>query len=576
MQKFLSSYGYEILIFIAIFCAVLIAFGHSIFQPFAPLDDYHLIVQNLAVRQWSFSSLQWIFTHFDPELYIPITFLSFQLEHLVAGISPWLYHLDNLILHTLNAFLVYKVCKHTQGSQVIALCCALIFAVHPITTEAVVWASGRKDLLATFFGLSSLLLAIRSIEKNSVGMYIASAILFVLGLLSKISIAPLALLLPFFLSKNISLKDRYKISSPFLIATIILGIVAVAGKESVVGSTAVIDRLLLSSTALVELLTRILLPMNLSVYYAPPFPVLSGVSIASVIIVACLMVSVWFFRKKFPAAALGLNWFILCALLPVLNVTTGFRASGSTFASDRYAYLALIGILLVVGSVASWCIERLDVSAKKVLIAGTVILCGIFVIASRKQTLVWESATDLYSNAVKAEPTSVHARIALARMLRENNKDIDAFEVLKQGLQFSNDAALHLAAASLYAKAGQIEDAEKSFEKVKTMEPEAAEPLYGLGVLANFKGHTNEAEQLFRSAIEKEPKYTRARMALADLFLKKGDSMGAEDELRKALVFDEWNAELLQKISEILAINGKKEESAAFQEKADLLKGDLP
>src|SRR3989344_8931284 len=78
-------------------------YGASLFNDFVRLDDGILITENPAVQEISPSSLAWIFTHYDPELYIPLTFLSYQFDYLIGGRNPFIFHLTSLVFHALNS-----------------------------------------------------------------------------------------------------------------------------------------------------------------------------------------------------------------------------------------------------------------------------------------------------------------------------------------------------------------------------------------------------------------------------------------------------------------------------------------
>ena len=86
-----------------------IAFGGSLAHDFAPIDDHFLILQNLAIRGVTFENLRTIFTSYDPELYIPLTLFTYQLNYLAGGLEPFGYHLVNATLHAANGVLVFFV-----------------------------------------------------------------------------------------------------------------------------------------------------------------------------------------------------------------------------------------------------------------------------------------------------------------------------------------------------------------------------------------------------------------------------------------------------------------------------------
>lgn len=93
-----SVFGVGVLVFVA--------FGRSLWQGFAPIDDSLLVTGNLAIHGLTWENIRYVFTHFDPELYMPLTFLSYQIDHAIWGMNPFGFHLTNLLLHTLNSLLV--------------------------------------------------------------------------------------------------------------------------------------------------------------------------------------------------------------------------------------------------------------------------------------------------------------------------------------------------------------------------------------------------------------------------------------------------------------------------------------
>ncbi|PIP65702.1 hypothetical protein COW95_00685, partial [Candidatus Peregrinibacteria bacterium CG22_combo_CG10-13_8_21_14_all_49_11] len=156
------------------FAVSFLIYGQSLQNRFVRWDDSLLIYENPIVREISFDTVKAAFTTYDPELYIPLTMLSYQLDHLLWGLNPFGFHLTNLVLHTVNALLVMGLvwlllcrtsttlsvtqnqpteCHPERSRRMIVLFCGLLFLVHPLHTEAVAWASSRKDVLSALFFL---------------------------------------------------------------------------------------------------------------------------------------------------------------------------------------------------------------------------------------------------------------------------------------------------------------------------------------------------------------------------------------------------------------------------------------
>jgi len=133
----------------------LVVFLPSLFGEFLAFDDELLILDNPTVHGLSFSNIAEAFTTYDPELYIPLTLLTHQIEWSLVQDSPFLYHVTNLLLHLLSVSIVFFIVC-TLLTKRIAMICALIFAIHPLQVESVAWVSGRKDLLSSVFFLASI------------------------------------------------------------------------------------------------------------------------------------------------------------------------------------------------------------------------------------------------------------------------------------------------------------------------------------------------------------------------------------------------------------------------------------
>lgn len=578
LQRVLRAFSQPILLHgalvVGLFAVILIAFGASLNFGFAAIDDTHLIVQNLAVRDWSLASLRWIFSHFDPELYIPITFLSFQIEHLVAGLNPWVFHLDNLLLHTANSILVFFIGMRIFHQRMIAVSVAILFALHPIQTEAVVWISGRKDLLATFFGLSALLLAWNASEKNRNTVWIMSIVAFLLSLLSKPSMISLPIILfALFMLNGKTRRESLLRTLPFLLASIAAGIIALLGKSAVVGSTSLFAKFLLAGSAIAETLGRIFFPINLSPYYASPD--ISSIAISSwigIAITLLLGIGAWMTRKRMPELSIGILWFLLFLLPTVLNIQADSRAAGATFAADRYVYSALIGLLIAVFALLKWTMQRCKPSTvERGILAITILLSLAFLPLTRAQTRTWKDASTLFSHAVSVSPASITARTSLARVFLAQDNLQGAFDLLKEGLAFGDDARLHVAAGSVLAKAGQVKEAEEQFSIARTVDPTAPEPLFALGELATYRGEHFTAQSFYESAIDLEPCFPAARRALASLLIDQAHFEPAEDHLRTALRCDPHDIESMLALASLLTAKERSDDAATLLQNVLLL-----
>ncbi|MBI3618803.1 tetratricopeptide repeat protein [Candidatus Peregrinibacteria bacterium] len=529
------------------------AFGRSLWQGFAAIDDAFLVYGNLAIRGITLSTLKLAFTTYDPELYIPGTLVSFQVNYLIAGLHPWIYHCTNLALHAANAFLVFVLADRVRrrsrgneeeergngGSMFPAIAAAVLFAVHPLHTEAVVWIAGRKDLLSTFFFLLACIAYISSREGHR-RWYAASMAFFLLALLAKV----MAITLPAVLLAYDLLIERRRGWSlllqkiPHIVLSMLFLIIAIGGKERILSGSSLLPSALVAARSVVLTLQKLVFPVGLSPFYE----LRASIAVADprflfplVILLMLIGLLAWLW-VRWPACAFGLCFFLI-TLAPTLFIL--HREGGMFLASDRYAYLPSVGVFLLLAMAAfplgKALVDRLPPITPLIAVVGIVILLTSL---STAQTRVWDSGETLFAHAVFLSPASVMARTALANVYREEGKYPQAFNVLKEGLRYRDDPELHIGAGYVYAATGDTPSAEEQFRSAATMEPNNPVPIFSLGSLAEQRSDAKTAQRLYEQAVALDPSYVAARVGLARMFKYQGKLDQARMQLTEAL---RWN-----------------------------------
>ena len=292
---------------------------------FVTLDDTLLITKNIAVQGLTLEHLRMIFTTYDPELYVPLTLLSYQIEYTIAGLHPALFHLTNLLLHLSSVALVFGVITliserftdDEKQQNVLAAFVALLFALHPLQTEAVTWAAARKDTLSATLTLLSLWSFLTYRKRDAAEWYVASIVFFALALLSKVSVLlmPLVLIALDLLSARSTAK-RLKEMMPLLGLSLLFGIIALFGKAEHVRELPVFEHVLISVKSIGFYIAKFWLPLGLTVYK----PELGVVSILradillSLIVVLVLLVCGWIFRRRLPLFTFAVIFFFFTGL----------------------------------------------------------------------------------------------------------------------------------------------------------------------------------------------------------------------------------------------------------------------
>ena len=133
-----------------------ISFSSSLNDGFTNWDDDKYVTNNPYLRNFSIDNVKNTVA-FKYGYYQPLTMLSYLVEFAAFQLHPLGYHLTNILLHCINALLVFALIHGLTGRYKISLLVSLLFALHPLRVETVAWISERKDLLSSLFYFLSLL-----------------------------------------------------------------------------------------------------------------------------------------------------------------------------------------------------------------------------------------------------------------------------------------------------------------------------------------------------------------------------------------------------------------------------------
>lgn len=502
----------------------LLIYGQSLSNGFVRWDDGLLIYENPAIRGINLENLTTIFSTYDPELYIPFTLFTYQVDYAIAGTNATFYHFHSLIHHITNALLVVWFIRRLCANTWIAIVTGLLFLIHPLNTEAVAWASGRKDTLSTvFFLLSCIGYDIyRDSEKKQ--WYLISILSLLLGLFAKVTVltAPAIFLLIDYLQER---KIRIRFIIPYLLLSILFAIIAFFGKTGVIDASTPMEKILVAPMSIVFYLQKLIVPIELSVIY----PLTGSVEFFSerilvpIIICSALVILGLYFIKKNRILFFGLVFFALTLSPTLLNISKG---DSLYFASDRYAYISSIGILYLVSCIAYWIYRK----QSKLTILGLFGLLGFFGILTFRQSLVWANSEALFSHALKYYPEAHTAHNNIGNIQRSRG-DLDAaINSYNQALALSTEYGRGESAArsqskilsnlaSTYRANGDNDDALDSIQKAEKLNPLNAHAKLQKGLLAASKGDLIAAETSYQQALELKPQFTTAQVNLGSLYV---------------------------------------------------------
>jgi hypothetical protein len=366
---------------------------------FTSYDDRTYVSANRHIqRGLSAEAVRWAFTTTRAANWHPVTWVSHMIDVTVFGLAPGPAHAVNLALHVANVLLLFVFFARTTGAAGRSAVVAALFAVHPLHVESVAWIAERKDVLSTLFWLLATWEYVEYARSRSTGRLALVAFLMALGLLAK----PMLVTLPF----TLLLLDRWPLGRASagwkalvveklpLFALSIAACVATFLAQQAGGAVASVERFpapvrvanaIWSYVAYLELT---LWPRRLAVFYPHPGSSLPAwkVALAASILAAMTSLAVMLRRSR-PYVLTGWLWYV-GTLVPVI----GLVQVGNQGMADRYTYVPLIGIFVIVAwTAASW-------GSHTTIPAVAVVLA--LAAAARAQVMEWRDTVTVFTHAL--------------------------------------------------------------------------------------------------------------------------------------------------------------------------------
>ena len=545
---------------------MLLVYGKSLGNTFVRWDDGLLIYENPAVMEMTPASLLRVFTTYDPELYIPLTLLTYQIDYQIAGPNPFIFHLGNWFWHLGSALLVAWLAFLLLGRRWIAIVVGLLFMLHPLHTEAVAWASGRKDVLSLFFFLASIIGYLYFRDDGSKKAYRLSILCFLLGLMAKgqILILPVVLVLLDVFRGRVWSKAMLTDKIPYVLLSVIFGIIGIIGKLRVAGATDFGTKIVMSFKSAVFYLQKLFWPDHFSLLYpytgdvtiaSPDFYVPLAILIA--IAAACLLL-----RKKLPELWFGFLFYYFVLSPTFLNFAKG-DDMGVYSASDRYAYVASVGIFLMVGFLLARLLWKDGSKEWLVASAVTMVIVVPLGVRAHEQSMVWRDTETLFANVIKHFPESSHiAYNNLGNMYRLRGDLEGAIERYKQGLAIHQNPKTWSNLGGAYRQLKRYAEAEDAYTHAFAIAPGSKEAHFGLGILYAELGRRDDAKAEYAKALAIDPDYEEAHTNLGSVLLADRDIEGAIAHYQRALEINNYFADAQYNLA--FAYSTKGDDAAAL------------
>ncbi len=500
-------------------------------------DDTDWITNNPYVHNVSLSNVKALFTQntlagigAKSNYYRPVLFLTFMANYVIAqGISPLGYHLVNNSFHILNALLVFFLLERLFKRMRLAFIAALLFAIHPLQTEAVTYISGRGDPLSVFFILSSLWLFLNYRQARKLLILLGSLVLFVLAILSR----EVATVFPLFIIATVialeqtgflsSLWKGIKASIPYMLVAGVYGILRLTVfnfsntlnfyiRDNVY-TQHLSYRIYTFLHVILVYLKLIFIPTHLHMERSVPlatslaqWPVIGGVSV----IVSILIILTLLYRHE-RRQQVGLSsfriWFFGWSFFVIWLTPSSGIIPVNALLYEHWLYVSLIGFFTVVAfyldTLIDWLNHRDDAVFKTLIFGG----CGLVIIAlgwiSIQRNILWGNPVAFYRDILRYEPDSVR---------------------------------IHNNLGNTYFDMGDHDRAAEQYQEAIKSEDIFPEPHFNLGAILAERNDDAGAIAQFEQAIKLDPNFHYPYQSLAVIYAKEGNFTKAEYYAQKLIV----------------------------------------
>ena len=535
----------------------------------------------------------------EEPFYRPLTYTTFWLEHKLWGFTPNGYHVVNVLLHTANAALLWRIllALAVPGAWMIAA----VFAVHPLHVESVAWAIERKDVLSGLLYLACVATWLRflavgeSAARTSRWRYGLALVLLAAGMLAKnmvVTLPAALLILHWWRSGRVTLTDIALVLPFFIVAAAFaaLDLLLVSTKTPASFDFSFVERLLIATRAIWFYIGKLAWPADLAVIYSR-WDVQVGDPIAWLPVVAGLAVAatLWLQRGRWGRGPLAGALFFVVTLSPTLGFVNHTYMLFA-FVADRYQYLAGIGAMAVAVGTAAVAARRLPDVWRRVAAVGGVAVLVLLGALTWRQAAIYRDETTFFQHIVATNPDAVSGHLNLSKALFLENRFEEALAAARIAVAQrpdSHDALVNLAAA--LGELERFDEAEPHLRRAVEIAPEeeASEPLGNLVVLLYRRGDKlvqrerhDEAIAGWREALTHTADPSVAfslhiKMGRAE-WAKSASADAAAPHYERALAIDGSNAAALGDLASLRIAQERYEDALTLFERAIEQTPDAP
>jgi tetratricopeptide (TPR) repeat protein len=489
----------DLAIGLALLVAVFLVYAQAGTFDFTSYDDNLYVTENPHVQAGlALDSIKWAMTAVVAGNWMPVTLLSHMLDCQLFHLQSGMHHLTNVFLHFLSTLLLFVVLKRATGARWPSAFVAAIFALHPLHVESVAWVAERKDVLSAFFFFLALYAYVRYSEQPGVKRYLLVGAAFTLGLMAK----PMLVTFPFVLLlldvwplRRAQFPKALIEKVPLCALSAIVSAVTFYAQRSTqaVQSYPLSVRIENALISYLVYLGQTLWPAGLAVLYPYDASPATWQAAAALIVILAISAAVLYASRTRPYLVTGWFWY-LGTLVPVI----GFVQVGLQARADRYMYLPMIGLLIML----AWGVSELK--QPRIAAAAAALCCIVCAALAHAQTDYWQNSGTLFQRAIDVTHNNYVAEYNLGNYLMNNRLSAEAIPHFEAALRVKPDYAE--AESNLGMVLGnmpnRLAEAIPHFEAAVRLRPNLLEAQYNLATALAQMGRTSEALSHYQ-AVEK-------------------------------------------------------------------------
>jgi protein O-mannosyl-transferase len=588
---------------VALVALTLVVWIRVLGNPFINYDDPLYITENTNIRALNWKTVSWAFTALYEGNWHPLTWLSHALDYQLFGLNPLGHHLTSLVLHVFNVVVLYLLLYGATKKAGRSFCVAALFAIHPLNVESVAWVAERKNVLCTLFFLLALAAYGWYVRKPNVTRYFLVIAAFALGLASKpmvITLPCLLLLLDVWPLRRIRFQPQSSGTSkqqrridfetrrgeiplpivsfskaileklPLLVFSAASAIVTIYAQRTAMPSTEALTLAVRFENAVHAYsmyIWKAFFPIGLAPIYPHPGNSLTflQVSVAALFLILASF-GVWMKRETAPFLWVGWLWY-LGSLVPVIGIVQ----VGKQAMADRYAYIPLIGIMVMVVWTVADLLEGSS-NGRRWQTAVAAIFLITFSYLTWRQLGFWHTKVGLWAhtlavtrdndvaeanmggalveagrfddalphfrNVLRMDPENATSLVDLAAEMQQKADLHGAINFYEEALVASTDpklrAGVYVNLWTIYTELDNFAIAQTNLEQALAIDPKISQALIPsfaqtvsarpsaqgclqLGELFQRAGHPDQAQSAYNCALTLKPDYSEARKMLEQL-----------------------------------------------------------